>query len=141
MLVLVNALLYVFALGLAMAVIGPLPENATRRARVARAALACGGSLTVAAAIVLALLGLWFESALAGTGAIVVVGACLCVGMTRVPEQGDDSEDEDDDGGGSHFRPAPPEPTKPDCGPSEDLWADFDAARSDWERERQPTPA
>src|ERR1700709_1900906 len=83
MMVVVNALLYVFALTLAVAVISPQPEAASRRVRAARSALACGGGLTVTAAIALAFVGLWFESALAGTVAILVVGTCMWFGLAR----------------------------------------------------------
>ena len=139
MMVAVNALLYVFALTLAVAVISPVPEGAPRRTRVARSALTCGGGLTVTAAIVLAFIGLWFESALAGTVAIVVVGICMWFGLARQPSWPDDEDDDDDDGGG-HRRPLPPEPTQPVGGPTEDLWSDFDSARAGWERDRSPDP-
>jgi hypothetical protein len=142
MLLALNALLYLTALTLAMAVVTPLPDGAGRRARVARLVLVLGGGLTVAAAMVLAALGLWFESALAGTVAILVVGACMwvAVGRRTAPAEAED-EDEDDDGG-SLFKPPPPEPTKPEGGPSDDHWNDwseFDAARAGWAREREPS--
>ena len=142
MLILANALLYVFALTLAVAVMGPLPAGASRRARAARATLACAGGVTVVAAIALAFVGLWFESALAGTLAIGVVGGCMCVGLARrsAPVEAEDDDGEDDDGG-SFFRPDSPDPTKPEGGPSEDFWTDwteFDRARADWSREREP---
>jgi hypothetical protein len=139
MLLLLNSVLYVFALTLAVTVMGPLGEQASRRTRVARAALTCAGGLTITAAIALGFVGLWFESALAGTFAIIVVGACMCVGFIREPASTED-EDEDDDDGGSLFRPAPPEPTKPEGGPSDDVWTDFDRARAEWARERERTP-
>ena len=122
MMVAANATLYVFALALAIAVISPLPENAPRRIRVARAGLVACGSMTVAGAVVLAVLGLWF-------------------GLTRMSPQRDDDDEEDDDGGGSHRRTDPPEPTQPaGDGPSDDLWADFDAARAEWERDGRREP-
>jgi hypothetical protein len=139
MMVAINALLYVFALTLAVAVISPIPEGAPRRTRVARSALTCGGGLTVTAAIALAFIGLWFESALAGTVAIVVVGTCMWFGLARQPSWPDDEDDNDDDGGGRR-RPIPPEPTQPVGGPSEDLWTDFDSTRAGWERDRAPEP-
>jgi hypothetical protein len=140
MMVAANALLYVFALTLAVAVISPQPEGASRRTRAARSALTCGGGLTVTAAIALAFVGLWFESALAGTVAIVVVGTCMWFGLARQPWRPDEDEDDDDDGGGRRH-PVPPEPTQPVGGPSEDLWADFDSARAGWERDREPISA
>ena len=140
MLLLVNALLYVVALTLAVAVISPMPEHASRRARWARRVLALGGSLTIAAAIALALLGLWLESALAGCAAIVIVGVCLCIGLACEAAPAED-EEEDDDDGGSLFGPVAPEPTKPDAGPSDDLWTEFDLLRAEWAREREPSPA
>jgi hypothetical protein len=142
MMVAINALLYVFALTLAVAVISPIPEGAPRRTRVARSALTCGGGLTVTAAIALAFIGLWFESALAGTVAIVVVGTCMWFGLARQPSWPDDEDDDDDDGGGRR-RPIPPEPTQPVGGPSEDLWSDFDSVRAGWDRDcgRDPVSA
>jgi hypothetical protein len=144
MLLLANALLYVFALTLAVAVMSPLPEGASRRARAARATLACGGGLTIVTALALAFVGLWFESALAGSFAIVLVGTCLCVGLSHQPATAaaDDDEGEDDDGG-SLFKPVSPEPTKPEGGPPEDFWTDwteFDRARAGWSRDREPNP-
>jgi hypothetical protein len=139
MLLLLNSLLYVFALTLAVTVMSPLGAEASRRARIARATLACAGGLTITAAIALAFVAMWFESALAGTIAIVIVGACMCVGLARAPGQAED-EDEEDDDGGSLYRPVPPEPTKPEGGPPEDVWAEFDRARADWAREHEPTP-
>jgi hypothetical protein len=139
MMVAVNALLYVFALTLAVAVISPIPEGAPRRTRVARSALTCGGGLTVTAAIALAFVGLWFESALAGTVAILVVGTCMWFGLARQASWPDDEDDDDDDGGGRR-RPIPPEPTQPVGGPSEDLWTDFDSVRAGWDRDRDRDP-
>ena len=142
MMAVVNALLYVFALTLALAVISPLPEGASRTMRVSRAILAIGGGITVVVAVVLAILGMWFESALAGTVAIVIVGVCMWFGLARMSSDPEDGEEEDDDGG-SHRRPDPPAPTQPVGGPSEDLWtdwSDFDAARAGWERDRDRDP-
>ena len=139
MLLLLNSVLYVFALTLAVTVMSPPGVQASRRARIARATLACGGGLTITAAIALGFFGLWVESAIAGTIAIVVVGTCMCVGLAR--EQGEtEDEDEDDDDGGSLHRPVPPEPTKPEGGPADDAWADFDRARAEWAREHEATP-
>jgi len=140
MVVVVNALLYVFALTLAVAVISPLPEGASGPARAARATLACGGGVTIIVAITLAFIGLWFESALAGTVAIVVVGVCMWFGLARMPSQPDDDEDDDDDDGGGRHHPVPPAPTQPVGGPSDDLWADFDALRAGWDRDRDGEP-
>lgn len=141
MVVAANALLYVFALALAFAVISPLPDDASRGVRAARATLVCAGGAIVALAVVLAILGHWYESALAGTASIVIVGVCMWLGLSRMPSQSEDDEDEDDDGGGSNRGTDPPEPTQPaGDGPSDDLWADFDAARADWERDRDQEP-
>lgn len=139
MMVVVNALLHVFALTLALAVISPLPDDASRTMRAARAVLVLAGGVTVVVSIVFAVLGLWFESALTGAVAIVVVALCMWFGLARAAESKDDEEDDDD--GGSHRRTDPPEPTLPVGGPSEGLWTDFDAARADWERERDREPA
>lgn len=141
MLLAANALLYLSALALAIAVTRPAAGAPARGARRARGVLACGGGLSITTAIVLALVGLWFESALAGAAAIVVVSVSMWFALRRAPAPVEDEGDEDDDGGGSLFRPVPPEPTKPEGGPSDDFWADFDAARSGWDREREPAGA
>jgi hypothetical protein len=139
MLLLLNSALYVFALTLAVTVMSQAGPQPSRRARVALATLAGAGGLTITAAIVLAFVGMWVESAVAGTIAIVVVGTCMCVGLARERVDTED-EEEDDDDGGSLFRPPAPEPTKPEGGPSDDAWADFDRARAEWAREHEPTP-
>jgi len=136
-----NSLLYLCALVLAVTVTTPLPATASRGARLARAMLAGGGGLVISAAIALAFLGLWFESALAGTAAIVLVGVCMWVALARHPDAAAEEDEDEDDEGGSHFKPPAPEPTKPEGGPSDDFWADFDAARADWDRAREPTSA
>lgn len=140
MLLAANALLYLSALALAIAVTRPSTGTPARGARPARAVMACGGGLTVAAAIALAFVGLWFESALAGAAAIIVVSVSMWFALARTTGPVADEGDEDDDGGGSLFKPVPPEPTKPEGGPdpSDDVWAEFDAARSAWDREREP---
>src|SRR4051812_9246483 len=107
MLLLINSLLYIFALTLAVTAMSPMGAEAPRRARIARATLTCAGGAAVTAAITLGFVGMWFESALAGTTAIIVVGACMCVGLAREAGQTED-EDEDDDDGGSLYRPVPP---------------------------------
>jgi len=140
MLLALNSLLYLGALALAMIATSPQPPEATRGARVARGVLAIGGGLIITVAITLGFVGMWFESAIAGVAAIVVVSISMWFAMGHLA--GDD--DEDDEDGGSLFRPSSPEPTKPEGGPPDGFWTDwseFDRARSDWERERQPTPA
>ena len=77
-----NAVLYVVALSLSLAVLTPVPEGASRRVRIARRALVCGGGLTMSVAITLSFMGRWFESGLAGCVAIVVVCTCLWLGLT-----------------------------------------------------------
>jgi hypothetical protein len=140
MLLALNATLYVFAFALAVMSLRRLPPSAGRAVRAARLLLIVVGGAAVATAVVLAFVGLWFESALAGSAAIVVVGVCMWIGLSRMPaaEQSEDEEDEDDDGG-SFFRPPEPEPTRPEGGPSDDFWTEFDAARADWARDREPT--
>ncbi|HVL30605.1 MAG TPA: hypothetical protein VM299_00080 [Solirubrobacteraceae bacterium] len=140
MIVGLNAVLYVFALTLALSVISPLPEGAGSRMRAARAALTWGGGMVVTVAITLAFVGRWFESAIAGTAAIFVVAICLWFALTRVPSRRDDDEDDDDDDGGGRRDPVPPAPTEPAGGPSGDLWDDFDAAREAWERDGERRP-
>jgi hypothetical protein len=139
MLLALNATLYVFAFALAVFSLRRVPAAAGRAARVARGTLVCAGGLTISTAIVLACVGLWFESSLAGSAAIVVIGVCMWVGLSRIPaqEQAEDEEGEDDDGG-SLFGPPAPEPTRPEGGPSDDSWAEFDAARAEWARQRDP---
>jgi len=96
------------------------------------------GGATIATAVALAFARLWFESALAGSGAIVIVGVCMWLGLARTAG-GESEDDEDDDDGGGLFRPPPPEPTRPVGGPSDDLWSEFDNARAGWERDRTPS--
>jgi hypothetical protein len=134
-----NALLYVFALTLAVSVISPLPEGAGRRVRAARVALSCGGGAAITAAIALGFVGMWFESAVAGMATIFIVAVCMWFGLSPMPSQPDDDEDDDDDGGGRRH-PVPPAPTEPVGGPSDDVWDDFDAARDAWEREHDRQP-
>ena len=62
MVLVLNAVLYVIALSLSLAVLTPIPEGASRRVRVARGALACGGGLAMSVAITLSFMGHWFES-------------------------------------------------------------------------------
>jgi hypothetical protein len=140
MLLAVNALLYVSALMLAIAFTYPHTDPVPRAARRARVVLTYGGALTIAVAIALALVGLWFESALAGGATIVVVAVSMWFALSRASAPSED-EEEDDDDGGSLFRPPAPEPTKPEGGPSDDLWTEFDAARAGWDREREPAGA
>jgi uncharacterized membrane protein len=137
MLLAVNALLYVSALMLAIAFTHPRADDVPRAARLARVVLAWGGGLTILVALALALAGLWFASAIAGAVAIVVVAVSMWFALARASAPSED-EEEDDDDGGSKFRPRPPQPTKPDCGPSDDLWTEFDAARAGWDRPREP---
>jgi hypothetical protein len=139
MVLVLNAVLYVIALGLSLAVLTPVPERASRRVRAARGTLACGGGLAMSVAIALSFMGHWFESGIAGCVAIVIVSACLwCALSTRFTPNADDDED-DEGGGGPRKRPDPPAPPEPAGGPAEDLWGDFDRARASWDREREPT--
>lgn len=136
-----NTTLYLLALTLAVAVTTPVPATAARGAGIARLVLACGGGLIVSAAIALAFVGMWFESALVGSSAIVLVSVSMWFALARVHVAAATEDEEDDDDGGSLFPPVPPEPTKPEGGPSDDIWDDFDAARAGWDRERDPSPA
>jgi len=135
MLLAVNSLLYLGALTLAMVATNSMPETATRGARAARCVLAFGGGAIIAAAIALGFAGMWFESALAGTVAIVVMGTSMWFALAHLAND----DDEDDEDGGSLFSPSSPEPTKPEGGPSDDMWTEFDRARAGWERERRPS--
>lgn len=142
MVLILNAVLYVIALSLSLAVLTPVPENATRRVRMARAALACGGGLAMSVAITLSFMGHWFESGIAGCVSIVIVSACLWYALTvRYSPKADEEDDGDDGGGGPRKRPDPPAPTEPAGGPPDELWtewSEFDSARADWDREREP---
>ncbi len=139
MVLIVNAVLYVVALSLSLAVLTPIPAGASRRLRIARRLLVCGGGLAMSIAITLSFMGRWYESGLAGCMAMAIVGACLWLGLTsRFTPRGEEDDDGEDGGGGPRKRPDPPAPPEPAGGPPEDLWTEFDRARADWERERQP---
>jgi hypothetical protein len=146
MVLILNAVLYVIALSLSLAVLTPVPEGASRRARRARAALACGGGLAMSAAITLSFTGHWFASGIAGCVSIVIVCACLWYALTpRFTPRADDEDDSDGGGGGPRKRPDPPAPPQPAGDPPDDLernrpdWTDFDRARANWQREREPS--
>jgi len=132
-----NATLYVIALSLSLAVITPVPEKATRRVRIARGVLACGGGVTITAAIALMFTGMWFESGIAGCVAIVIVATCMWFALTQTSSERDDSDDSDDGGGGQKKRPDPPAPPEPFGDGPGDPWAEFDRARAGWEGERE----
>ena len=133
-----NAMLYVIALSLSLAIVTPVPQRASRRVRVVRWVLACSGGVTITVAIALSFMGLWFESGLAGAVAIVFVGAGMWFALTNAASA-DDGDDDGDDGGGGQRKPkVPPAPPEPLGDPPYDPWLDFDRARSGWEREREP---
>lgn len=144
MVLILNAVLYVVALSLSIAVLTPVPEGAPRRIRAARAALALGGGLAMGVAITLSFMGHWFASGVAGCVLIVIVSVCLWCALTaRFTPKADDDDDGDDGGGGPGRQPDPPAPPEPAGGPAGDLgtdWTDFDRARLGWEREREPIP-
>jgi hypothetical protein len=138
MVLILNAVLYVIALGLSLAVLTPVPERASRRVRVARGALACGGGLAMGVAITLSFMGRWFASGIAGCVAIVIVSTCLWVALSaRFTPRADDEDDGGGGGGGPRKRPDPPAPPEPAGGPSEELWGEFDRARAGWDRENE----
>ena len=131
-----NAVLYVVALSLSLAVLTPIPTGASRRVRMARRVLVCGGGLAMSVAITLSFMGRWLESGIAGCVALIVVTACLWLGLSsRFSPRGEDDDDGQDGGGGPRKRPDPPAPPEPAGGPDEELWTEFDRARADWERE------
>jgi hypothetical protein len=145
MVLIVNAALYVVALSLSLAVLTPVPDGASRRVRIARRSLVCGGGLAMSVAITLSFMGRWFESGIAGCVAVVVVSVCLWLGLTsRFSPRGEEDDDGEDGGGGPRKRPDPPAPPEPAGGPPDQFrtdwtdWTDFDRARADWERERTP---
>lgn len=142
MVLLLNAVLYLVAFSLSIAVLTPVPEGASRRIRAARAALAVGGGLAMGVAITLSFMGHWFASGIAGCVSILIVIVCLWVALTaRFTPKADDDDDGDDGGGGPRRRPDPPAPPEPAGGPVGDAgtdWSEFDRARQDWEREPEP---
>ncbi|MDQ3722025.1 MAG: hypothetical protein M3376_02925 [Actinomycetota bacterium] len=136
MVLIVNAVLYVVALSLSLAVLSPIPEGASRRFRMARWSLVCGGGVAMSIAITLSFMGRWLESGVAGCVALVTVGACLWLGLTsRFVPRGEDDDDGQGGGGGPRKRPDPPAPPEPAGGPPDELWTEFDRARAGWERE------
>lgn len=139
MLLVLNAVLYLVALTLSLCVVTPVPAGASRRVRVARMLLACGGGAAITAAITLTFLGLWIESAIVGCCALLVVCLCLWVALSHSSSERDDGEDGSDGGGGKPRRPIPPAPPEPLGGPALD-WSDFDAVRAGWARgfDREP---
>lgn len=140
MVLILNAVLYVIALSLSLAVLTPVPERASRRVRRARWALAGGGGLAMSAAITLSFLGHWFASGVAGCVSIIIVSACLWYALAaRVSPKADDDDDGDDGGGGPRKRPEPPAPPEPAGGPPDERWTEFDRARAGWDREHEPT--
>lgn len=142
MVVVVNALLYVLALSLSLAVLMPSGAGAPRRVRLARWVLGCGGGLAMAVAITLSFMGRWFESGIAGCASVVIVSGCLCYALASGTTPDADDEDEGEDGGGEpRRRPRPPAPPQPAGGPPGDLWTEFDRARADWDGEREPVCA
>jgi len=137
MLLALNAVLYLVALTLSLCVVTPVPEGATRRVRVARMSLACGGGAAITAAITLTFVGLWVESVIVGSFALLLVCVCMWVALSRSSPERDDGEDGSDGGGGRRRRPIPPAPPEPLGGPELD-WSDFDAVRAGWARDRDP---
>lgn len=139
MVLVLNAALYVIALSLSLAVLTPLPATASRRVRAARGTLAFGGGLTMSVAITLSFMGYWFESGIAGMVSVAVVCVCLWCALTaRTVTDSTDDEDDDEGGGGPRKRTDPPAPPEPAGDRPDDLWTEFDRARSGWERERDP---
>jgi hypothetical protein len=137
-----NAVLYVVALSLSLAVLTPVPQRASRRVRIARRGLVCGGGLTMSIAITLSFMGHWFASGIAGCVAIVIVSGCLWLALSpRFSQPGEDEDDGQDGGGGPRKRPEPPAPPEPAGDSGDELWAQFDRARAGWERDRQPLGA
>lgn len=142
MVLVLNAVLYVIALSLSLAVLTPVPEGAPRRVRAARGALAFGGGVSMSIAITLSFTGHWFASGIAGCVSIVIVSSCMWCALTaRFMPRTDDDDDGEDGGGGPRKRPEPPAPPEPAGDGPDELWTDFDRARANWDRERQPIGA
>jgi lysylphosphatidylglycerol synthetase-like protein (DUF2156 family) len=140
MMLILNAVLYVVALSLSLAVLTPVPRGASSRVRLARRALVCGGGLAMSVAITLSFVGRWLESGIAGCVAAVVVTGCLWLGLSSRFSPRDDDDDNQDGGGGPRKRPEPPAPPEPAGGLPGEWWTDFDRARAGWERDRTPNP-
>jgi lysylphosphatidylglycerol synthetase-like protein (DUF2156 family) len=141
MVLILNAVLYVVALSLSLAVLTPVHPGASRRLRLARRALVCGGGLATSVAITLSFVGRWFESGIAGCVAIVVVTTCLWLGLSsRFSPSGEDDDDNEDGGGGPRKRPDLPAPPEPAGGLPGEWWTDFDRARAGWEHDHRPEP-
>ena len=144
MVLLANALLYVTALVLSLAVLKTVPADDSRRVRVARRTLVGAGGLAMGVAIALSVIGRWYASGIAGCVAIVIVSASLWVALTpRFSQHGDDDDDDERGGGGPRKRPEPPAPTEPaGGGPTiDDMWSQFDRARAGWDRGREEVSA
>lgn len=138
MVVIFNAMLYVIALSLSLAIITPVRDHASRTLRIMRWALAIGGGVTITVAIVLSFAHRWFESSLVGAAAIVCVGAGMWLALSS-PSSADSDDDDSDDGGGGQGKPkVPPAPHQPLGDPPLDPWIDFDRARAGWDRDRDP---
>jgi hypothetical protein len=140
MVLILNAVLYVVALSLSLAVLTPVPRGASSRVRLARRALVCGGGLAMSVAITLSFVGRWLESGIAGCVAAIVVTGCLWLGLSSRFSPRDDDDDNQDGGGGPRKRPDPPAPPEPAGGLPGEWWTDFDRARAGWERDRTPNP-
>jgi len=139
MVLILNAVLYLVALSLSLAVLTPVPSGASRRVRLARRALVGGGGMAMSVAITLSFMGLWIESGIAGCVAVVVVTTCLWLGMSsRFSPRADDDDDGQDGGGGPRKRPDPPAPPEPAGGLPGEWWTDFDRARAGWEHDSHP---
>ena len=141
MLLALNAVLYVVALSLSLCVVTPVPEGATRRVRVARMSLACGGGADDRGrdhADVPRAVGRVGDRRL--RRARRSSSCCLWVALSQSSSERDDGEDGSDGGGGQRRRPIPPAPPEPLGGPDgpELDWTDFDAVRAGWAREREP---
>jgi hypothetical protein len=130
MLLVLNAVLYLAALTLALCVLTPVAEDASRRVRMARMVLALGGGVSITAAISLTFLGLWVESAIVGCIALTIVCVCLWISLSRSSSERDDGEVGSDGGGGRPRRPIPPAPPEP-LGPDLD-WDELDRTRAGW---------
>ena len=139
MVLILNAVLYLVALSLSLAALTPVPSGASRRVRLARRALVCGGGMAMSVAITLSFMGLWIESGIAGCVAVIVVTTCLWLGMSsRFSPRADDDDDGQDGGGGPRKRPDPPAPPEPAGGLPGEWWTDFDRARAGWEHDSHP---
>lgn len=134
---LVSASAYVVGVCVALTLMVPVPQNASRFARLACGA--CGVAAVAALAGVMAatVSGAWWIAVLLFALAIAAGAAWVRLSFSTSDAENDDDDDDDDGGGGQPRRPVPPAPSAPLGDPPD--WSQFDRVREGWERDRLPT--